>query len=466
LTGNTLFGLIKTNKFINDPSKPLIAGFAFRAIGNDLSDFILSSDNATSTILLHDNDYLLLNKDVEHLSNVSIRDIDLVKDYDLSVFNLQNQIVANDGDIAFLSTSTDYLSSALSNYVFVKTLDKDTPEEERTIEYIASQIKDKWNVNDIIIVRTPITDILSHYEHTAYVFDGTVWKAMDGNYSADNVIMPENLTFTYQFGKYTVPAAGSYDLTCKGMTVKEFMLDAYSQILHTTKKDPTISQNTQGFTGEIGTTYNLAAATITFNDGSYDKYNTPAAAQCSVLIGDAKINCNTSKYASLTATNTTVMVGGKSISTANGSTPENYLSSGASYSYSWSLKYTDGKIPLNNLGKPDPGYEVKGATKTGTITKTYSGYYPSYYAFTPSLKAVPTAVTATNGNVVIDGVTYIRTLAAKHTDKTKAFTASAKWNQLFYLVPAAHHDNSTTYAKYTKWTGKASTGLDLPVKDR
>lgn len=51
---------------------------------------------------------------------------------------------------------------------------------------------------------------------------------MDGNYSAENVYLPNDMTMTYQFGKYAVPQSGSYVLSCKGMSVAEMINDAYA----------------------------------------------------------------------------------------------------------------------------------------------------------------------------------------------------------------------------------------------
>jgi len=39
----------------------------------------------------------------------------------------------------------------------------------------------------------------SRYSYTAYVYDASIsaWKAMDGNYSAENVYLPNDMTMTY-----------------------------------------------------------------------------------------------------------------------------------------------------------------------------------------------------------------------------------------------------------------------------
>ena len=43
--------------------------------------------------------------------------------------------------------------------------------------------------------------------YTGYVYNGTAWGAMDGNYNAENVYFNEDLTYTKQIGE--LPAVGS-----------------------------------------------------------------------------------------------------------------------------------------------------------------------------------------------------------------------------------------------------------------
>ena len=59
-----------------------------------------------------------------------------------------------------------------------------------------------------------------------------------------------------------------------------------------------------------------------------------------------------------------------------------------------------------------------------TAKATFTGQWPCYYAFTTTDKAALTALTANNGNVTVDGVTYTRLLDDfAHT----TFTAANAW---------------------------------------
>jgi hypothetical protein len=52
---------------------------------------------------------------------------------------------------------------------------------------------------DIFIIKRVIAG--NKYQHTAYVFDGENWAAMDGNYSAANVFTPEDIQVTTTVGE-------------------------------------------------------------------------------------------------------------------------------------------------------------------------------------------------------------------------------------------------------------------------
>ena len=154
----------------------------------------------------------------------------------------------------------------------------------------------------------------------------------------------------------------------------------------------------------------------------------------------------------MTKSNIAEMTQGGTLATDAGTTAITYLSTAASYSFASEATYTDGAIPKNNIGGEDATKQITSAKDTKTATVTYTGYYPAYYGFTSTPKANPTAITANNGNVIVDGVTYTRTL--NDFNKT-SFTATGKWFELFYMIPAGRHSS---------WSGKDSNNVDLAVE--
>ena len=53
-------------------------------------------------------------------------------------------------------------------------------------------------LDDVAVVKRLING--DKYQHTAYVYNGTSWAAMDGNYNAENVYFDENITITTAVG--------------------------------------------------------------------------------------------------------------------------------------------------------------------------------------------------------------------------------------------------------------------------
>jgi len=120
---------------------------------------------------------------------------------------------------------------------------------------------------DSAIVKEPIST--GHYSYTAYVYNGTAWAAMDGNYNAENVYFSEDMLFTYAFGKYKL-TNGNVTIPSAGKNLKELLMGAHVDIINPTKTAPGFSLITSGnISQEVGTTYTLPTATATFNDGKY-----------------------------------------------------------------------------------------------------------------------------------------------------------------------------------------------------
>lgn len=121
----------------------------------------------------------------------------------------------------------------------------------------------------IVSASTP-TD--SKYSYTAYVYDASLssWKAMDGNYSAENVYFEDDITLA---GDYT--AVGNVKLSdgtlsAAGKSVKTLMDNIFTKELNPTKTNPTISLTVAGANGEVGSSYNVPSATLKLTGvGSY-----------------------------------------------------------------------------------------------------------------------------------------------------------------------------------------------------
>ena len=139
----SLYGLIKTNDFINVSEKELKTGFTFRATGDTTRTFIVKSPDGATPLELHNNDYLVLNKNIAALSDISTNDIDIWKDYDLSVATLISNI--NEVSAWLSSTLSVEIQNRISSDEFLSNdyNEKITAESERRIaddQFISGQI--------------------------------------------------------------------------------------------------------------------------------------------------------------------------------------------------------------------------------------------------------------------------------------------------------------------------------------
>ena len=191
--------------------------------------------------------------------------------------------------------------------------------------------------------------------YTAYVYDGTAWKAMDGNYSADNVYFDADLTYTANIGTKTVPASGSGKISAKGKNVKQVLSDILALEKNPNKTLPAVSFSAQsGFgTFEIGTKKTLTY-TAALSAGSY-------------TYGPAT---------GITAQSWSVVCDGKTLTTATGSftdvvaesTPKNIVATAT---------YNEGAIPKTNLGNDYPD----GKIAAGSASKTSNNLTGVRYMF-------------------------------------------------------------------------------------
>lgn len=192
--------------------------------------------------------------------------------------------------------------------------------------------------------------------------------ALDGNYSADNVYFPSDMTMTYAFGKYSVPSSGSYTLSCAGKSVAAVINDAYAETKSSAKTLPTFTYTLGSYTAnkEVGNTYTIPAATLKMTGvGSYTEYTPQPATGISVAIGDASV-----KSPEFDAkTNSSAMVLNSTLATSAGSTSHIYGDDKATYTYTASASYSQGAIPKNNLGGDDPDNRIPAGSYSKTDLK-------------------------------------------------------------------------------------------------
>ena len=222
---------------------------------------------------------------------------------------------------------------------------------------------------DIAIVKVLIAD--DKYEYTAYVYDGSVWTAMDGNYSAENVYFDEDFTFTKAIGTVTIPSTGSTTVTAAGKNIKEFFAGLFAAEQDPKKTDPSVSVTLTGAGEyEVGTVVNPSYS-ASFEDGKYTYGPEPTGATVTTW--------------AVTST------AGESFDAASGTCAAVTVGDNTNYTVTASATYTEGSLAKTNLGN-DSTVQIAAGTKSKT-SSAITGYRKSFYG------SATTAVELTSDNI-------------------------------------------------------------------
>lgn len=275
-------------------------------------------------------------------------------------------------------------------------------EGETDAQALARAITNPKKGDMAVVVRTFVEGKESY---TAYIHDGTGFKAMDGNYSADNVYFDKDLTYTANIGVLTVPSSGSGTIQASGKNVKEVLAGILAKEKNPSATAPAVTIGTQTNFGtfEIGTKKNLVYS-ATLSAGSYT-YG-PATG---VTAKTWEVTC-------------TGVIGSKA--TASG-TFENVIAEATPKTVTVKATYDAGAIPVTNLGNPYP----TGQIKAGSASKTSSSLVGVRYMFWGPMADASAELNSAN----------IRALAhnkASGTGNLSTFGAGAGAKKVVVAVPA------------------------------
>ena len=230
--------------------------------------------------------------------------------------------------------------STLENLTFVggdeaKNFEAVPTGEETDVQAITRVVGSaELHAGDTAIVKRVITGDKTSY--TAYVYDGT-WKAMDGNYRADNVYFDDDITYTVAIGTLSKPS-GSAKFAAKGKNVEQVLSSLMAREANPSKTNPAVSFSAQtGFgTFEIGTKKNLAYTAV-LSAGGYT-YG-PATG---ITAQSWSVKCTGIDEAKATTTGTF----------------EGVVAEGTAKKITATATYNEGSIPVTNLGNPYPASKI------------------------------------------------------------------------------------------------------------
>ena len=229
-----------------------------------------------------------------------------------------------------------------------------TPEEGEShltaIERVVGDVE--VNSGDIAIVKELIAN--EKYQHTAYVFD-EAWKAMDGNYNAENVYFDEDLLTTSAVGNIKL-TNGQATIKAAGKNLKEVFNAIFVKEQNPTTTQPSASITlTEAGSYEVGETVSVNYS-ASFNAGRYSYGPATGVVANSYGITDG-VNTKTSQ---------------------TGSFADLLVTDNTNYQLTVTVAHSEGAIPVTNVGNDYAAGKIAAGSKTGT-SGAITGYRPFFY---------------------------------------------------------------------------------------
>lgn len=241
------------------------------------------------------------------------------------------------------------------------------------------------NKDDIFVVKTLISG--DKYSFTAYVYNGTAWAAMDGNYNAENVYFDEDLLTTAAIGNITL-TNGQATIPSTGKNLKEVFNAIFVE-----EKNPTITQ---------------PSVALTFAQAGAYEVGTSVTPQYS-----ASLNPGSYQYGPATGVTATAWqitdTASHSADTASGQFDPVVVADGTNYTITAQATHGAGATPKTNVGNDYAAGAIQAGTKSRT-SSAITGYRNSFYGTVESKDAVTSAIVrglaGKSGKALANGATF------------------------------------------------------------
>lgn len=265
-------------------------------------------------------------------------------------------------------------------------------------------------VGDTAIVKTAIytdaeNEANNKYSYTGYVYNGTAWVAMDGNYNADNVYFSDDMLVTKEIGYITL-TNGQGTIPSKGKNLSEVFEAMFVKEQNPTTTQPSVNLTfSEAKAYEVGTVVSPTYS-ATFNAGSY-------------TYGPATGVTVTSWEISDTAGNTA--------STASGSFADVTVADSTNYKITAKANHTAGAIPLTNKKNEYAAGQITAGSKS-KVSGAITGYRSFFYGVldTSSTEAPLTSA-------IVRGLTNG---GAYNASKTFTLNGSATAKRIVIAIPS------------------------------
>lgn len=250
---------------------------------------------------------------------------------------------------------------------------------------------------DTLVLKTLIAT--DKYSYMGFVYDGTKWSAMDGNVSADNVILNKDITLAgsyTQVGNVTKGSTATGTLTATGKSLAEILQSIFTKELNPTATQPSVSVTLNGAGAkEVGTSF-TPTYNASLSAGSYTYGPVTGITATSWEVTDTNDNTSAS---------------------SNGSFDEFTVGDDTNYSITAKATHGQGAMPKTNLDNDYPNVRIAAGTKTKTSSNV-TGYRSYFYGSkTTTVELNSANIRAlTNGN---DAVGSSKTFSLAVVDGSK-----------------------------------------------
>jgi hypothetical protein len=278
---------------------------------------------------------------------------------------------------------------------------------------------------DIAVVKRSIVEGTDYM--TAYMYNGSAWSALDGNYSASNVFLKDDITLA---GNYS--SIGNYSKgkkINKGTSLQSMLMDMLSQRLqpgNPTNPAASITLYTDGSAKkvaagavEVGTTINpFYVASLSKGSYTYGPSDTGVTATSYAVSSTGRKTVDG-------ATDATVE---DSSTSSSGAFTSFVVDDDTKYSVSVSIPHSAGVVALDNLGsESNPKKQIAAGTKSKTSGEV-SGYRAWFCGYKNGDNALadPTAITGAQ----------VRALGNAANGSWLGSMDVTKMKQMFFAAPA------------------------------
>ena len=228
--------------------------------------------------------------------------------------------------------------------------------EQEDLTAIATAVGDAvLQSGDIAIIKRVIAS--EKYEYTAYVYNGSAWVAMDGNYNAENVYFDKDLVTTSAVGNITL-TNGQATIAAAGKNLKQVFDTIFVKEKNPSVTQPSVEVSLAGAGAkEVGTKV-TPSYTAKFSAG---KYEFGPATGCSI-----------------TSWSVTDSNGSEAQSTAIGNFAEITVEDDTNYKVIATGNYSEGAIPVTNVGNEYTAGKIAVGSKSAN-SSAITGYRNSFY---------------------------------------------------------------------------------------